>query len=193
MFLLPPPLATLLAAQVPEPASLTGTPFLDLGFLVARVLVGLLMAAHGAQKLFGWFGGHGLQATAQYFGHLGFRPGGLFATAASMGELTSGLLIALGLFGPVGPAILIAVMVVAMTTVHWRNGLFAATNGIELPFLYSIAAVRFALTGPGRHSLDHALGLHWTWTPRVIVVALVAGVVGGLFNLTLRRAPAATG
>ena len=90
---------------------LTGTPFLDLAFLIARVMIGLLMTGHGAQKLFGWFGGHGLKATGEFFGKLGFEPARLFATAAALGEFTSGLLIALGLFGPVGPAILLAVMV----------------------------------------------------------------------------------
>ena len=173
-----------------QPQDLTGTPLLDLGFLIARVLIGLLMAAHGAQKLFGWFGGHGLQATGEFFGQLGFQPARLFALAAALGELTSGLLIALGLFGPVGPALMLAVMVVAALSVHWRNGLFATTNGIELPLLYSIAAVRFALTGPGRYSLDATLGLQWVWTPRVIWIALAAGVLGGVANLTLRRRPA---
>ena len=173
-----------------EPHDLTGTPFLDVGFLVARVLIGLLMAAHGAQKLFGWFGGHGLQATGEFLGQLGFRPARLVAIAAALGEVTSGLLIALGLFGPVGPALMLAVMVVAALSVHWRNGLFAATNGIELPLLYSIAAIRFALTGPGRYSLDTALGLQWVWTPRVIGIALVAGVLGAVMNLALRRGPA---
>ena len=173
-----------------QPQDLVGTPLLDLGFLIARVMIGLLMAAHGAQKLFGWFGGHGLKATGEFFGQLGFQPARLFATAAALGELTSGLLIALGLFGPVGPAILLAVMVVAAISVHWRNGLFATTNGIELPLLYSIAAVRFALTGPGRHSLDAALGFQWAWTPRVIWVALSLGFLGGILNLTLRRWPA---
>lgn len=173
-----------------EPQDLTGTPFLDLGFLVARVLIGLLMAAHGAQKLFGWFGGHGLQATGEFFGQLGFRPARLVAIAAALGEFTSGLLIALGLFGPVGPALMLAVMVVAALSVHWRNGLFATSNGIELPLLYSIAALRFALTGPGRYSLDAALGLQWTWTPRVIWIALAAGVLGAIMNLVVRRRPA---
>lgn len=169
---------------------LATTPYLDLGFLFARILVGLLMTAHGAQKLFGWFGGHGLKATGEFFGQLGFQPGRLFATAAALGEFTSGLLIALGLFGPVGPALLLAVMVVAAISVHWKNGLFATGNGIELPLLYSVAAVRFALTGPGSYSLDAALGLQWTWTPRVIAVALAVGVLGGGVNLAIRRGPA---
>lgn len=173
-----------------EPQDLIGTPFVDLGFLIARVVIGLLMAAHGAQKLLGWFGGHGLKATGEFFGQLGFQPSRLFAAAAALGELSSGLLIAVGLLGPVGPALMLAVMVVAGISVHWRNGLFAATNGIELPLLYSIAAVRFALTGPGRFSLDAALGLQWTWTPTVIWIALAAGAIGGALNLALRRPPA---
>ena len=166
---------------------LGSTPFLDLAFLFARAMIGLLMAAHGAQILFGWFGGHGLRATGEFFGHLGFRPVRLFAMAAAGGELTSGLLIALGLFGPVGPALMLAVMVVAAISVHWQNGLFATSNGIELPLLYSIAAVRFALTGPGRYSLDAALGFQWVSEPRVIWIALSLGVLGGIANLALRR------
>ena len=172
-----------------HPYEMFGTPFLDLGFLFARVAVGLLIAAHGAQKLFGWFGGYGLEGTGAFFGTLGFKPGRLFATAAALGEFCSGILIAIGLFGPIGPAILLAVMVVAAVSVHWRNGLFAANNGIELPLLYSIAAVRFALTGPGRFSLDAMLGLRWTGTPWVIWIALLAGLVGGFINLSLRRPP----
>jgi putative oxidoreductase len=169
---------------------LIGTPFLDLAFLGARVLIGLLMAAHGAQKLFGWFGGHGLKGTSQFFAQLGFQPARLFATAAALGEFSSGLLITCGLLGPIGPALLLAVMVVAAMTVHWQNGLFATANGIELPLLYSIAAVRFALTGPGRYSLDTAFGFQWAWTPSVIWIALAAGIAGGLLNLALRRPPA---
>jgi putative oxidoreductase len=169
---------------------LTASPLLDVGFLIARVLVGLLIAAHGSQKLFGWFGGGGLDATGEFFGQLGFRPARLFATAAALGELYSGLLIAMGLFGPVGPALLLAVMIVAAISVHWRNGLFATNGGIELPLLYSIAAVRFALTGPGRYSLDAAFGLRWAWAPTAIWIAIIAGVVGGVVNLALRRGPA---
>jgi putative oxidoreductase len=170
--------------QIQDPAT---SSLLDIGFLVARVLIGLLIAAHGSQKLFGWFGGHGLEGTGAFFGQLGFQPGRLFATAAALGELIGGVLITLGRFGPVGPALMLAVMVVAAISVHWRNGLFATSNGIEVPLLYSIAAVRFALTGPGRYSLDAMLGFHWAWTPRVIWIALAAGVLGGVVNLALRR------
>lgn len=162
---------------------------LDLGFLIARLVIGLLIAAHGTQKLFGWFGGHGLKATGEFFGNLGFQPGRLYATSAGLGELVGGLLIALGFLGPVGPAILLAVMIVAAISVHWRNGLFATSNGIELPLLYGTAAVRFALAGPGRYSLDSLLGTHIEWTPALIWAALAVGLAGGIANLALRREP----
>src|SRR6476660_2783299 len=104
---------------------------LSTGLLLVRVVIGLVMAAHGAQKLFGWFGGYGLNKTGEFFVHLGFRPGRAFAGAASVSEITGGLLVALGLLGPIGPALMISVMIVAAFTVHWENGLFAANNGIE--------------------------------------------------------------
>src|SRR5690349_24566760 len=104
---------------------------LDAGLLVARLVLGLAMAAHGAQKLFGWFGGHGLDGTAGFFGMLGFRPARLFALAAAAGEVASGLLVALGLFGAVGPALMLSIMIVATLAVHWKNGFFAMQNGIE--------------------------------------------------------------
>lgn len=163
---------------------------LDLGLLIARLIVGLLIAAHGAQKLFGWFGGYGLKGTGEFFGKLGFQPGRLFATTAGLGEFVSGLLIALGFLGPVGPAILLAVMIVAAISVHWQNGLFATNNGIELPLLYGTAAVRFALAGPGRYSLDEMFGIRFAWTPTAIWAALAVGLVGGIANLALRRRPA---
>ena len=164
---------------------------MDLGLLIARVVLGVLMAGHGSQKLFGWFGGYGLAGTGGFFEGLGFKPGRLFAAAASLGEVISGLLIALGLFGPIGPAILLSVMIVAAVSVHWHNGLFATSNGIELPLLYATAAVTLALTGPGRFSIDALLSLGSLWTPVIVASVLAAGAVAGVVNLLLRRTPAA--
>src|SRR5688500_15744866 len=117
---------------------------MDTGLLIARMVVGLLMAAHGAQKLFGWFGGYGLNRTGEFMVQLGFRPGCTFAAAASVGEIASGLLVALGALGPIGPALMISVMIVAAITVHWSHGVFAMNNGIELPLLYATAAFGLA-------------------------------------------------
>src|SRR5450755_3340757 len=106
---------------------------MDSGILVLRLALGLLMAAHGAQKLLGWFGGHGLTGTGAFFEGLGFRPGRAFAAVAATTEIGSGLLVALGLLGPIGPALMVSVMIVAAVSVHGPHGLFAASNGIEMP------------------------------------------------------------
>lgn len=158
---------------------------MDQALLVLRVVFGLIMAAHGSQKLFGWFGGYGLTGTGGFFESLGFRPGKLFAGAAGSSEFLGGILLALGLFGPIGPALIVAVMLVAILTVHWKNGLFAQNNGVELPLLDAVAAIALALSGFGRFSLDAVLGLHWSAT--LVWTVLLAGIVGGLANLAFRR------
>jgi putative oxidoreductase len=163
---------------------------MDTGLLVARLVFGLLMAAHGSQKLFGWFGGYGLTAVSGYFESLGFRPGRVFAAAAAATEIVGGLLVATGFLGPIGPALVVAVMIVAAVTVHLQHGLFATTNGIELPLLYAAAVVALALSGYGSYSLDAALGLDSVWSPALIWSVLIAGAIGGALNLAARRAPA---
>ena len=160
---------------------------LGVGLLVARVVIGLLMAAHGAQKLFGWFGGYGLKVTGEFFAQLGFPAGVTFATLAAVAEIASGLLVALGLFGPIGPALMISVMIVAAVTVHWDHGLFAQSNGIEVPLLYATTALAIAFTGYGVYSLDAALGLQPLFTPRVTLTILAIGTLGGFANVALRR------
>ncbi len=148
-----------------------------IGLLILRAVVGLTLAAHGAQKLFGWFGGYGLEGTGGFFEKLGFRPGRLHAFSAGLVESGAGLLLALGLLTPIAAAGLIAVMVVAVLGVHVKNGFFATKNGYEYNLLIAAAALSLAFTGPGRYSLG--LG------------ALALGVLGAMGNLALRGAEAA--
>jgi putative oxidoreductase len=158
---------------------------MPIGLLVARLVFGITMSAHGAQKLFGWFGGYGIAGTGQFFESIGFRPGRVLAVAAGLGEVAGGLLVALGLLGPVGPALMLAVMIVA-GSLHWKNGLFAMSNGIELPLLYSAAAVALALTGYGAYSLDAFSGLGSFWTPDLRWTVVALGVLAGVGNLLVR-------
>src|SRR5438093_13109418 len=123
---------------------------LSAALLIARLVVGLSISAHGAQKLFGWFGGYGLAGTGGFFEQLGFRPGRLFAAAAALGESVGGALVALGLLGPVGPALVLLVTLVATIVVHLKNGFFVTKHGVQLPMLYAMGALVLAFTGPGR-------------------------------------------
>jgi putative oxidoreductase len=163
---------------------------MDAGLLLARLTLGVLMAAHGSQKLFGWFGGYGLEGTGGFLEGLGFRPGRLFAAAAAVSEVGGGVLIAVGLLHPFAAALVVAVMIVAAVSVHWPHGLFAMSNGIELPLLYGAAAAALALTGPGAYSLDTLLGLQALWTPALAWSAVALAIIGGVVNVALRR-PAA--
>ena len=159
----------------------------SIGLLALRLVIGLAIAAHGSQKLFGWFGGHGIGGTGGFFEMLGFRPGRAFAFAAGASELAGGLLIALGFLGPVGPALMLSVMIVAALTVHWKNGFFAQSNGIEVTALFAVGAVALAFTGFGQYSLDAVTGLAAFFTPAEAILALVLAVVGAIGNLSLRR------
>lgn len=161
------------------------------GLLLVRLVVGLLMAAYGAQTLFGWFGGQGIAGTGMFLESIGFRPGRIFALLAAATQLASGVLIALGFLGPVGPALMLSVMIVAAVSVHWENGLFATSNGIELALIYGTVAVALALIGFGNYSLDALLGLQSLYTPTWALVALAIGIVGGIGNLLARRPVAA--
>lgn len=160
---------------------------LGTGLLIARLVLGFLMAGHGAQKLLGWFGGYGLAGTAGFMEGLGFRPGRVFATAAAVTEIVGGLLVVLGFLDPIGPALMLSVMIVAAISAHWKNGVFAISNGIEVPLLYAVGAFALALTGPGPFSLDALLGLDTLWTPGAIWVVVGAGVLGGIANLGMRQ------
>lgn len=158
-----------------------------IGLLIARLIVGLAMAAHGSQKAFGWFGGYGLKGTGGFFESLGYRPGVLFASLAAYGEIAGGLLTALGLFGPVGPALIVLVMIVAAGAMHIQNGFFASKNGFELNAFIIAAALALTFGGPGALSLDGLLGLDQYFSGPVEATVIGAGAVIGFISLTLRR------
>ena len=163
---------------------------MGIGLLLLRVAVGLILAAHGTQKLFGWFGGPGLDATGQFFTMLGFPPGRRHAFMAGWAETGGGILLVLGLATPLAVALLFSVMLVAIVTVHLQKGFFAQNGGYEYNLLLGIAALTLAFTGPGSVSIDAMLGLPLSGTFWG-TVALLAGLVGGAVPLLERRkAPA---
>jgi len=159
---------------------------MSIGLLILRLVVGLSLAAHGAQKLFGWFGGDGIAGTGQFLEQLGFRPGRLHAAQAGIAEAVGGLFLAVGFLTPAAAAALVAVMLVAAVSVHMKNGFFAQSGGYEYTLVLGGAALALAFTGPGALSLDRALGISWsgeTWG----LAALAAGLVGGAVPLLARK------
>lgn len=153
---------------------------MNLALLVLRVVVGGLFVGHGAQKLFGSFGGHGPEGTGGFFESLGLKPGKPLALAAGASEFFGGILVALGLLTPVGALVITSTMVVAIITVHWSKGIWSTDGGYEFNLL--IVAVVFALSGigAGHWSLDHALGLNASGTGWALgeLALAVAGALG---------------
>ena len=131
---------------------------MKLGLLLLRLVIGGLFVGHGAQKLFGAFGGHGPEATGAFFEKLGLRPGKQMALAAGANEAGGGALVAAGLATPVGASLISATMLVAIAKVHGEKGPWVTGGGYEYNLL--ILAALFALSeiGPGPLSLDHARG-----------------------------------
>lgn len=155
---------------------------LDLALLILRVVVGLIVAGHGAQKLFGWFGGPGLAGVTGWLGSTGMRPAGFWALMAGLAEFGGGLLVALGLLSPLGEMGIVAAMTMAIVKGHWGKGLWATQGGSELPLTNIAAALALAFAGPGAYSLDAALGVALPqplalWGGLALVVAGVAAAL----------------
>ncbi|MFF1731165.1 DoxX family protein [Streptomyces sp. NPDC058247] len=157
----------------------------DLGLLALRVGTGGVLAAHGAQKLLGWFGGPGVRGTAAGMEAMGFVPPKASALAAGVGEAGGGILLALGLVTPVGGAAAAGTMAGAVA-VHAPNGFFAQGGGYEYPAFLGFVAAGLAVTGAGRYSLDHALGhaldRHW-----MVPAALVGSAAAALAVVASRN------
>jgi putative oxidoreductase len=147
---------------------------LAIGLLILRLAFGLTVAAHGAQKLFGWFGGSGLAGFAGALEKMSIRPSAPFALLAGLGEFAGGLLIAVGFLSPAGPLMVAGAMVVAIVTVHLKKGFFNSKGGYEFPLLMGVGSVALSITGPGPYSLDGALRVSLPEPGTWIVFALLA-------------------
>jgi putative oxidoreductase len=161
---------------------------MEYGLLLLRLVVGLLFAAHGSQKLFGWFGGGGPQGTTAFFASLGFRMPAAMAILAGLSELGGGLLLASGFLTPLASLLLATVMLNAIATVVWPKGLI---GGYEFELTLLTVAIALAATGPGRVSIDHAIG----WDDNITGIAwaslvLAAAIVVSLLTTTIGRARA---
>ncbi|GGA26848.1 DoxX family protein [Paenibacillus physcomitrellae] len=130
---------------------------LSFGLLLIRLIIGLIFAGHGAQKLFGWFGGHGLKGAGAWMESVGIKPGVPAAAAAGWIEFAGGLAFAAGLFTPVIAILLALTMVMAIIKVHGRNGFWAASNGYEPNVILIAVFVGIAFTGAGSYSIDALL------------------------------------
>ncbi|MGK4584883.1 DoxX family protein [Kitasatospora sp. HPMI-4] len=160
---------------------------MDTGLLILRLVVGLLIAGHGVQKVSYRLGGHGLAGGTEEFRHDGFRGGPLTALAAGAGQIGSGLFLALGALTPLAAMVAIGVMTVAMT-VKLPHGLWVQDDGYEYPLVLVVIAGSLSLTGPGRWSVDHAVGLT-AWPIWLSVTTAVLGMAGALLTRAVLHRP----
>jgi putative oxidoreductase len=157
---------------------------ISFGLLILRLVAGLTVAAHGAQKLLGWFGGGGITGTRGFVTRLQFRPTELWTWAVIFGEFGGGLLMALGLLSPVGNFGVMGAMAIAIWVVHRPKGFFNGKGGIEYPLQLATVALVLSLAGPGAYSLDSLLGISLpepaAWI--VLAIGLIVGVAAALLS-----------
>jgi putative oxidoreductase len=153
----------------------------DLALLLLRVVTGGLLMGHGAQKLFGSFGGYGLGGTAQWLESLGLRPGKLWAGAAGSGEMVGGLLTLLGLGGPIGAILTASSMKMATFKAHSGKPIWSSSGGAELPVVNIAVSTALLITGPGRYSVDRLFGIKVPrWLTALVTVGSTITLVVGL-------------
>src|SRR5215471_8360523 len=162
---------------------------LSLGLLILRLGLGLTLAAHGAQKLFGWFEGPGPTKLTQGFEKQGFKPAWLWVCLVILGELGGGFAVALGFLTPLGAAGMFAVMFMAIFKTHWKNGFFNSKRGIEFPLQLLAIGVAIGIMGPGRYSLDTLFGIALPETLLFCVLAFI-GLLVDIIGLMISRQPA---
>ncbi|WP_328625461.1 DoxX family protein [Streptomyces sp. NBC_00353] len=160
---------------------------MDTGLLILRLVVGLLIAGHGVQKVSFRLGGHGLAGGTEEFRRDGFRGGSLTALAAGTGQIGSGLFLVFGALTPMAAMVAIGVMTVAIT-VKWRHGLWVQNDGYEYPLVLVVVTGALSLTGPGRWSADHAVGLN-SYPVWLSVTAIALGLASGLLTRAIMHRP----
>ena len=155
---------------------------LNLGLLIIRVVVGVTLATHGLNKI---FGGGKIAGTAGWFASMGMKMPKANAWIAALTEIGSGALLALGLLTPLAAAGMVAIMVVALITTHIKNGwfIFNPGGGIEYVVVLAAVGIGLACTGPGEWSIDHAAKIHWSGVPTGLIIVLAAGIGGALLQL----------
>ena len=161
------------------------------GLLILRLVVGLTMAAHGAQKLFGVWGGSGMNGWTQVVQRLRMRPARPLAWISALSEFGGGLLLALGLLSPLGSLAIISAMLVAIATVHLSKGFWVTKGGYEFNLTLIGASAALAITGPGAYSFDNALRIHLPEPAAIILgtIAVIAGVTVTLAGRSPQVAP----
>jgi putative oxidoreductase len=153
----------------------------DLALLLLRVVTGGLLAGHGTQKLFGSFGGPGLQGTAGWMETMGLRPGTAWASMAGTGEFAGGLLTVLGLGGPIGNILTMSAMLMATFKAHSGKPIWVTSGGAELPVVNLAANTALMLTGPGQYSLDRLFGIKMPrWLSALMMTGAAVSLIVGL-------------
>jgi putative oxidoreductase len=163
---------------------------MDVGLLILRVVVGALFVGHGAQKLFGSFGGYGIEGTGGFMSSLGYRNGRAMATLAGLAEFGSGALLILGFLTPFAAAGIIGVMLNAIIAVHAPKGMWNSNGGMEFPIVLSTVAATFAFAGPGAYSIDAAFDLELAGNAWAMSAILLGVITGSIVAMSRRPAPA---
>jgi putative oxidoreductase len=165
---------------------------MSIALLVLRLAVGLTLAGHGVQKLFGWFGGSGLTRVRQSFEQQGLKPVWLWVTLAIVGEVGGGLSVALGFLTPLGAAGILGAMAMATFKSHWKNGFWLNKGGYEYALVLLIVSISIGLIGPGAYALDTIFGINLPPASLFGVLAVAALLVDAIGILSSRKAPVAT-
>ena len=150
--------------------------YVNIGLLILRLVVGLIFVGHGTQKLFGWFGGRGMEGHTGLVEKLNIHPARFWAWVSALGEFFGGLGLALGLLTPLSATAIIGTMLVVMIKVNWPNGFWNTNRGLEWPLVLITVAFVVGLTGPGFYSLDYVFGLRLP-EPLTYVIVLAAMLI----------------